>query len=79
LTQDSAIEKLIKVNSGRGATIQWHAVDIIALSQNGIPQIIGYSKGAAINRGIFCGSLLTYTQVCSVTILEKPRFLTHPR
>ncbi len=46
LTQDSAMEKLIKVNSGRGATIQWHAVDTIALSQNGIPQIIGYSKGA---------------------------------
>ena len=43
--QRAAMEKLMAVNSGKAANIQWESVDKIALSQNGIPQIIGTPKG----------------------------------
>lgn len=43
LTRKVAIKKLIQVNSSKAIHIQWHAVDKIALSQNGIPQVIGHS------------------------------------
>lgn len=47
LTQQRAtMEKLVGVNSDKAANIQWQSVDKIALSQNGIPQMIGTSKGA---------------------------------
>lgn len=47
LTQQRAtMEKLMEVNSNKAANIQWQSVDKIALSQNGIPQIIGTPKGA---------------------------------
>lgn len=42
--QRAAMEKLMEVNSDKAANIQWQSVDKIALSQNGIPQIIGTSK-----------------------------------
>jgi L,D-transpeptidase ErfK/SrfK len=44
--QRAAMEKLMEVNSDKAANIQWQSVDKIALSQNGIPQVIGYPKNA---------------------------------